>query len=430
MTDKLTNTQNILSPGKVETPSPIASSNLKVDIFESFDELAPMQQEWDNFVESVGSEIFLTYDWCRIWWKYYGKNRTLRVFVFRINNELAGIIPLFFEKIWLGPVPIRTVKIVGTDFTINTVSPPIRPTVLEPVVQELLTRLCSEYKWDIAHIGPLSGIYRSAELTGACGQFLPPSFCIRERSNGFQAYLWLADSWEGHIKSLSKNMQRTIKRSYRDIAQIPSDKPQLLSDFAKPENCEQIFDRFVRLHQQHWQNLGKLGHFADWPAAKEFHREMAMTQARHNRLRLLELKFGNYILGYEYDYKFANRRHAFLNARTPLEQIPGADPGTSLGIIVFSEQVKKAIEEKVDYIDLMPGNDEYKLHLGGKLRPTRSIYIFPKKLSTFIRVSIFRALSSLLDLFYYRIWFCRLAAKLPLKRKPLWKIWIKTRFFS
>ncbi len=431
MTDKLTNTQTITSQGKSETVSSTASGNLKVDVFDSFDELASMQQEWDNFVESVGSEIFLTYDWCRIWWKYYGKNRTLKVFVFRINNELLGIIPLFFEKIWLGPVPIRTVKIVGTDFTINTVSPPIRPAVLEPVVQELLTRLCNDYKWDIVHIGPLSGIYRSAELTGVCGQFLPPSFCIRERSSGFQTYLWLPDTFEEYIKSLSKNWQRTIKRSYRDISQIPCDKPQqLVANFATPENCEQIFDRFVQLHQQHWQKLGKLGHFADWPEAKEFHREMVMIQAIHNRLRLLELKFGNYILGHNYDYKLGNIDHAFLNAHTPLDQIPGADPAIRLGIVIFCEQVKRAIEEKVDYIDLMPGNDKYKLLLGGKLLPTRSIYIFPKKLSTFIRVSIFRALSSLLDLFYYRIWFCRLAAKLPLKRKPLWKIWIKTRSFS
>jgi CelD/BcsL family acetyltransferase involved in cellulose biosynthesis len=112
MTGKLTNTQTITSQGKSETASSTASGNLKVDVFDSFDELASMQQEWDNFVESVGSEIFLTFDWCRIWWKYYGKNRTLRVFVFRINNELLGIIPLFFEKIWLGLVPIRTVKIV------------------------------------------------------------------------------------------------------------------------------------------------------------------------------------------------------------------------------------------------------------------------------------------------------------------------------
>ena len=430
MKSKLTNTQDTMSQDKVKTASPTDFSNLKVDIFESFDELASMQQEWDNFVESVGSEIFLTYDWCRIWWKHYGKNRDLKVFVFRSDSQLTGIIPLFFEKIWLGPVPIRAVKIVGTDFTINTVSPPIRPAAFEAVVQELLTRLCSDYKWDIAHIGPLSGIYRSAEITGAFGQFLPPSFCIRERSNGFQAYLWLADTWEEHLKSLSKNMQRTIKRSYRDISQIPSDKSLLLADFATPDNCEQIFDSFVQLHQQHWQKLRKLGHFADWPAAEQFHREMAMTQAKHNRLRLLELKFGDYILGYEYDYKFANRRHAFLNARTPLDKIPGADPGISLGIVIFSEQLKRTIEEKADYIDLMPGNDDYKLHLGGKLLPTRSIYIFPKKLSAFIRVSIFRALAFLLDLCYYRIWFLKIAPRLPFKRRPLWKTWIKTQAFS
>jgi CelD/BcsL family acetyltransferase involved in cellulose biosynthesis len=432
MSSNLTNKQDMMSQSVTQSTPSATSGRLKVDVFDSFDELAPMQQEWDSFIEAVGAEIFLTYDWCRIWWKYYGKNRDLKVFVFRSGNELVGIIPLFFEEIWLGPVSVRAAKIVGTDFTINTVSPPIRPTALEPVVQELLTKLCSDYKWDIIHIGPLSGMYQAADLIYTCSKSLDNSYSIQEKISGFQVYVTLGDNWEEYLKGLSKKMQRNIKHSYRDISKIDCDKPQVLAaNIAEFHNCEEIFNNFVQMHQQHWQKLGKLGHFADWPVATEFHCEMAAAQLKHDRLRLMELKIGNYALGYAYDYKFGNKYYAFLDARTPLGKIPGSTSNISLGTIIWNEEVKKALEGKTKHIDMMPGNDEYKLRLGGTALHIRNIYIFPKRpLILILRISLFRALAWLLDLCYYRIWFCRLADRLPFKRKPLWKIWIKTRSFS
>ncbi len=44
-----------------------------------------------------------------------------------------------------------------------------------------------------------------------------------------------------------------------------------------------------------------------------------------------------------------------------------------------------------------------------------------------LRASLFASLSRLLHLCYYRIWFSRLAPRLPFKRRPLWKLWIRTR---
>ena len=99
---------------------------LDARVYEGFDELGGMQEEWDEFVESVGGEIFLTFDWCRIWWRHYGGKRVLRVFVFRCEGRLVGILPVFFEKIWLGPVFVDPIKLVGTDFPPVAVSIPIK----------------------------------------------------------------------------------------------------------------------------------------------------------------------------------------------------------------------------------------------------------------------------------------------------------------
>jgi CelD/BcsL family acetyltransferase involved in cellulose biosynthesis len=421
-----------MKQGETHNSPGAAGGGVQVDVFESFDELAPMQQEWDDFVEAVGAEIFLTYDWCRIWWKYYGKNRDLAVFVFRSNGRLAGVIPLFFEKIWLGPVYIQAAKIVGTDFTICTTSLPVQPRFLEPVVREFLGKLSSDYGWDVAHIGPLSGIYETEPVVRALDRSVGKSHVLRQTCTGFQAYVGLAASWDDFLSQLGRSTRRGIKRSYRNLAMLTPGADRLLrSDFALLENYERVFEAFVCLHQKHWGKLGKLGHFGDWPWAREFHHEVVKAQLKHNRLRLLEVKLDCRTLGFIYAYRFHNAYYAFLNARTSLDEMLGAQPNTaSIGTVVLCEQIRKAIDEGVGYIDMMPGQDEYKLHMGGELFPVESIYIYPKKICVLVRVYLFRVLAWFLNMCYYRLWYCRIAPKLPFKRRPLWKIWIRTHAFG
>ena len=67
--------------------------------------------------------------------------------------------------------------------------------------------------------------------------------------------------------------------------------------------------------------------------------------------------------------------------------------------------------------------------LGGKLFPMRDIYVFQKRMLSRARVYAFRLLSRLLNFFYYKVWFMRIAPRLPLRRRPLWRIWIRSNAF-
>ena len=404
----------------------IANANVKkglqVEVYSNFNQLKAIQQEWDDFIESVGSEIFLTYDWCRIWWKHYGLKRKLRIFIFRHENTIVGIIPLFFEKIWLGPFFVRAAKIVGTDFTLVSVSLPVRSEFLSEVLHAFLDKLISEYHSHILYIGPLAGMYGSYnKVMAICDRYLRDGYVIINNEISVQTYFELAGSWEEQISGLSKSQRKKIRRAYRAIQN-----EKLISSFATLENFEDFFESFVRMHQSRWQKANKGGHFEDWPAAYQFHYEIATSQLSHNRLRLLQVKLGNSVLGYKYGYKFGEKYHAFLYGRSISEVTAHLD----LGRILFGEQIKKAINENVRYIDSMQGKYEHKLHLGGELFPIRSLYIVPRKLSTVARVFIFRSLAKLLNLCYYKILFCRIAPKLPFKRKPLWKIWIRSSSFA
>lgn len=401
---------------------------LEVSIYNSFDQLGSMQEEWDQFVESVGCEIFLTYDWSRIWWKYYGTRRHLRVFVFRHLGTIVGIIPIFFEKIWLGPVYIRAGKIIGTDFTISTITPPIRKDFLQEVVHEFVKKSVLDYRWDVLHIGPIAGIFSESDrLLELCQEYIGQGYQVKNENKNVQTYFMMTGSWEEQIAKLPKKQRRIIKQKYRTLREVIGDEgTPIVSQFASTENALQIFDRFIEMHQRHWQELGRPGHFGDWPHSLQFHREVMQEQLKKNRLRLLEVKAGPYILGYKYAYKCGDSYLEFLDARSEEEKLARS----SVGRIIFCEQLKKALHERVKYIDSLRGKYEHKLRMRGKLFTINNIYIYSNKLPSVIRTHIFRSISWLLHICYYKIWFMRIAAKLPFKRRPLWKIWIRSNVFA
>ena len=184
-------------------------TNILVEVMGDFNQLEPMRTEWDKFVESIGGEIFLTYDWSRVWWRYYGAGRQLQIFIFRQDGALVGIIPMFFEKIWLGPVFIRAAKIVGSDFTISTFTPPIKAEFIREVIQSFLAKLAAEYRWDVLHIGPISGIFGDCdELFSLCREYAGAEYRVSKINNTVQTYFILSGSESESADNLSKKQKR------------------------------------------------------------------------------------------------------------------------------------------------------------------------------------------------------------------------------
>jgi CelD/BcsL family acetyltransferase involved in cellulose biosynthesis len=404
----------------------ISNSELKVtcSVYSSFEDIAGLREEWDSFVESVNGDIYLTYDWCLVWWKFYGKGRSLQLFLFYHREKIIGIIPMFFETIRLVFFSIRVGKIVGADFTLSQFGIPIHPQFIDPCVKSFIDTVKS-IDWHVIILGPLSGLSANTiPLNEALSRFSSKSKQVTFEEGMVQTYFALQPTWEKYLTSLKKSQRRLILRKYSALQKIQIDGIKGIEAIvADKENLTSFFNGFVDLHQSHWHGLGKLGHFGDWPSAYSFHYEMANSQLMHDRLRLMCIRFDNEVLGFEYAYKFGDKYYAILNARTENEIY--SKIGT--GPVVFSEQTKMAIDEKVAYIDAMRGRYEYKLMLGGQLVSIKKIIISDKNFTNFYRVKIFNYLIKLIDFFYYRIWFIRLAPKLPFKRKPLWNLWIRTR---
>jgi CelD/BcsL family acetyltransferase involved in cellulose biosynthesis len=424
MDGRVINSYSLEPPNTAESTG-IAERNVRVQVFNSFDELELIQKEWDAFVESAKGEIFLTYDWCRIWWKHYGAERNLRIFVFRCGGDIVGIMPLFIGKIWLGPISIDAVKIVGVDYNLVQFSLPVRYEYIRLVIDEFF-RLMSREKWDIIYLGPLSGLYPHTDyLKQAIEASVQEAYRVFLRKKGEHIYYHLADSWEKQLEKVSKSYQKDIIRSHRRLLKnLKNPTGRVETSFATKENFQHYFDEFLEMHQAQWHRIGNAGHFEDWPGAVGYHREMAQKQMQHNRLKLLKVFIGNTCLGYEYDYWFGNRCFELLAGRNEEKVLAGV----SVGKINYSEKMHRVVREHISLIDSMRGKYDYKLKLGGRSYPMKSFYIIQKKSSALFRVLLFYILARILHICYYKIWYCRIARILPFKQRSLRRIWIRSVF--
>ncbi len=414
----------------VETPKADLSAvsiegNERVDltVFSSFEEMSDMQEEWDTFIDSVGGEIFLTYDWCRVWWKHYGANRNLLIFVFRHGKTVCGILPIFMEKIRLGPFYVNAVKIVGTDFVPIAITIPIKADYLSQIIQQLLYELNKRFHWDILHIGPICGRYGAFEILSEACIRLSNSYKSDFMTSDVHTYFELAETWEKQLASLNKKQRSNMRRQYEKIFKLGT---PLECRPASTDNFKQMFNNFVELHQSHWQSLGKPGHFGAWPESYQFHQEVAAAQLYRKRLRLYEIDLDNKCIGYSYAYKFGNTYYRFLYARASSEDNSKYD----FAKIDYGEMFKRALKENVTWFDSMRGKYDFKQQLGGKLLPIKNIYIYSNRFLSKIKTPLFRSSATLLDIIYSKLWRARVAPVLGITLGHFQQAWLRSCMFT
>jgi CelD/BcsL family acetyltransferase involved in cellulose biosynthesis len=391
--------------------------------YSAIEDAEPIRKEWDDFIEKETGDVFLTYDWCRVWWRHYGTRREPFIYVFRDGGEICGILPMFRERIRLGPVSTTVVKLMCSDSSPVTVPFPVRRDHLKSVVPMFLEELRKVVQWDLLYLGAICGRYPDSEdLLEAIRGYKGEKLSVDARQVDQQIYYRLQESWEQQVEGLSYGQRKNVRKACKEILKRGM---KLESRFADRENLAAHFDRFVSIHQAHWQEKGMPGHFSEWPSAYEYHREMASTQLSLGRLHLMEVLLDGKCLGYEYMYHAGDTYLTFLNGRT------GIDLGRKIDYrIIFREIVKWGVSEGARWIDSMRGRYDYKVLLGGELYPIRAIFVSREAFLPRAKVAVFRFSAWALDVWYSKIWRRRIAPLLGLKPGEFLDLWVRSHMLA
>lgn len=408
-----------MTPGLTQSDRSVCGE-LKHAIYRSFDELADQRQEWDEFVADCGGDLYSSFDWCRIWWDHYGESRSLEIHLFRSNGAWTGLLATFRESLSIGPVRMRLIRLVGCDHSTTTCAINVRDGHASSVLGGFASWLHKDSNWDMILLGPLAGYFSNAGELASCLNAPLGEWRVEAGQSNEPHIFWeLPGSFDEFVGSLSKKERSNIKIARKRTADAGAVECLRQDD---PE-FERWFAEFVDQHQRQWQAEGMLGHFDDWPRAREFHNDLLRAMAPQNRLKMLRLTIGGETVGFQYGYRFANRLHWLLGSRDPDPKWDTLGPGR----VLLAELIERAIGEGCTAIDGLRGMYEYKLRMGGQSANLQFITLVRNTLGARWRVWIGRTSAKLLNLFYYRVWFGRLAPMLKVKRSGLRAAWIRTR---
>ncbi len=386
-------------------------------ILRSFAEASALQRAWDELVDACEGEVFLTYDWLRIWWTHYNRGRTLMIVVIEMQGELIGLFPLCREQWGRGPFRLTILRTLGTDFTPVAVSLLVRGDNVKLAADGLL-RAMDDDVWDLLMLGPSAG---KCATSRAFYAYLHDRFsgaAVIERA-GEQTYFELAGDWEKQLTRLSsreRNRMRAVAR------QLSAAKYVLDSDLAAAANLPESINQFIAAHQSSWQARGNSGHFDDWPDARSFHADVAHAQAVLGRLRLLRVTLNDRAIGYKYAFKTGQMYCSYLDARC--EDFTGLE--LDIYRLNFRELFRRGVDEGIRLIDSMRGRYEHKLHLGGKMYANYRLMISAPRMTARWRYVLWRVQASIVHYIYMAIWRKRIMPRLAIRPRPFPDAWIRS----
>jgi CelD/BcsL family acetyltransferase involved in cellulose biosynthesis len=387
----------------------------------SFEDAGLSREEWDQFVLDVGGDVYSSYDWCRIWWRHYGQGRNLRLFVFRQENRLVGLAPMFIERIWLGPVTIRIAKRVSSDFAMDVIALPVSTKWSNSIYSQIISNLVEAEKCDAVWFGfvpsedpSLASLRAVATVRGG------PVVLARDAAAGVHTSFHLPDSFDAHVAGLERSARQNYRRRLNLLKKTFDVKQGVVSD---PADALAEFRAFRAFHTRQWQAEGKPGHFGDWPHSDVFNQDLVAQLAKLGRFRMLNLYAGDDTIAMHYAFTFGPNCYSRLPARSTEK-----DMGRfSLGVLSLMHLLEQMSREGIRRIEAGRAHYDYKIEYGGRESDYLSVLVNSTRASSSVRVHLFVALSDLIHLVYYRIWRLRIAPRLPFRRGPLWRTWIRSR---
>lgn len=381
-----------------------------------------MAAEWDAFVQGHGGELYMTYDWCRLWWEHYHSGRVLRVFVGRDGaGSLVGLLPMFVETIWLGPVRLRWAKFVGCDFLPSVLSPVLAAPYAAAMLRQVIATLIQKDNCDAVALGSLSdGSGVPAQVRAACAGLNGLATLAQDVSMTIHTTFKLPSNFDAYLGSLNKRQKQNLRRDLNLFSKNFASRVDVVRD---GEELTREFAAFRAMHDRQWQAENKLGHFDDWPGSITFNEALVRTLSPLGRVRLVRLWANDQVVSYQYSLTFGDRLYWRLPARMVGEEWNRYGMGR-LGLV---KMIEAAIGEGIRWIEGGPGHYDYKVQLGGQEVPLVSQVIVANSAKSRFCWKVFQKAACLLHLLYYRIWFGRIAPRLPLRRRPLWKSWIRSR---
>jgi CelD/BcsL family acetyltransferase involved in cellulose biosynthesis len=396
---------------------------LKMRVETDFVALEELRELWDETMLELGGSIYMSYDWSRTWWEFYGARKQLRIFLFYNDLKLVGIVPIYIDRLGFKPFDLSVARLVGSNIPPKAFNPAVHPEWAEPIFDVILKQILEKDRCDLVSIGPVretSGFLQHFER--AARKHLRLCAKASRDREGVDTVFHLPNTMEQFFEAMDKDERKKRKYEMRLLAKEPSVGRDVIT---LPDQTEAEFESFTALHASQWRDKGKLGHFGSWPKGKQYNLALVQSLARLGRVRFVRILVGGEVVSSQFAFVFGNTWYWELPARV----IDRKWNRFSLGTTGFFGLVEQAIKEGGRCIEGGLAHYDYKQKLNGTEHGMDVLRVVANRPESKVLTVLYTWLRKCLLLAYYKIWYSRISPRLPAAfRKPIWSFWLRLDF--
>jgi CelD/BcsL family acetyltransferase involved in cellulose biosynthesis len=411
-------------PGEKLAPQEVSPPGLRCELERSFDGLDGLRTVWDEATIRLGGSVYMSFDWCRTWWKFYGAGKALRIFVFSVGEKVVGILPLYIDTLGFWPFQFKVVRLVGANIPPKVFDPPMDAAWAEAMFKHILDQLFEQDRCDLLSFGPVSELHESSvKLKGASAaktHLVGPAHAVLD---GVHSVFWLPRSMEEYFESLSKNERknrrkyelRTLRKEHEVRVEVLQNSPEVEAEYAQ----------FAAQHAAQWKFEGKPGHFGSWPEAGAYNEALVKSLAPFGRVRFLRILA---------DGEIICRQYIFAFGESYVWELPARSVGPhwerfSLGPTGIVTMIEAAIREGKTRIEGGLAHYDYKVRLGAREHAVSRVRVVARRTMSRLRMLLFGGFQLLLLYGYHKIWYARIRPRFfPRWHAPQWTLWVRLDF--
>lgn len=329
------------------------------------EEFANIKDKWNELLQqSSNNDFFLTWEWIFTWWEVYGGNKELFILLVKNDNgELLGIAPWYIKKCRINFIGS------GENLCSEYLNIITKVNDEEYVVGEIFDYLVdNKSKWSelflvdvLENHNIVNLIYKKAKR-----EDLP---FYREKVKIPCVCMPLPDSSDLMWRGLSKKFRFHIRWGRKKIEENAN---SAVKFFFQEHIPQQDMENMFALHNKRMEEKGLKGKF-DLRDYGLFHRILLNRASKNKALSLLEVD--GKTIGMIYGFHYRNKIYIYQ---------AGFDPDSeykkySIGQILYSYMIEKAIELKCEEFDFLRGDEKHKLKWTDSLKMKEKLHIFNKK---------------------------------------------------
>lgn len=401
----LTTTGKNFSKQKNAETNKVTDIKINYKVITTEREFDQLENEWDDLCEQVETHIFQTYQWQRIWWRHFGRNKRLNIILFYSEYKLVGIAPFFIDTYRIGSFSIiKRLRLIGsgffseknTDYASEYGVTDYLDIIIQRGFENDLTNCLLEYlnenpfEYDIAQLEEISSdsniikwVLPGLNALGWKLKIMKGEICPRLRVPG-SVEEFMKDLNARQRYKFSRIRKNNQNKTYFEIKTVETEK-----------ELQRDFNEFVWLHQQRWKRQGEKGAFADGNY-KLFLKEITGTFLKRGYLHFTSAYSGDKCLAVECAFRYKDYLYDYLKAFNDKSPLAKKRPGKAL----LLDAIEKAIKQKIKIVDLLRGSEEYKFEIASEWQWTYKLTITNPSHAHNYRYRIFLALSILLNARY------------------------------